>query len=63
MKTRWKILIVAGLVFSPAILIPVTRHYQLRFAVESYIAELKARGEPMELAQVIPTRAVGAKRR
>jgi hypothetical protein len=25
----------------------------LRFAVESYIAQLKAKGEPMELAQVI----------
>ena len=37
-----------------AILIPVIHHYQLRFAVEKYISELKAKGEPMELAQVIP---------
>lgn len=51
-----KILIVVGIIFGVAILIPVIRHYQLRFAVESYIAELKAKGEPMELAQVIPPR-------
>jgi len=36
-----------------AILVPVIRHYQLRFAVANYVAELKAKGEPMELAQVI----------
>jgi len=54
MSRRRKILIVAGIVLGMAILLPVLRHYQLRFAVESYIAELKARGEPMELAQVIP---------
>ena len=54
MSHRWKILIVAGIVFGVAILLPVLRHYQLRFAVESYIAELKAKGEPMELAQVVP---------
>ena len=30
-------------------------HYQLRFAEASYIAKLKAQGEPMELAQVIPS--------
>jgi hypothetical protein len=54
MSRRGKILIVAGAVFAGAILIPVIRHYQLRFAVESYITKLKAKGEPMELAQVIP---------
>lgn len=54
MSRRRKILIVAGIVFGMAVLLPVLRHYQLRFAVESYIAELKAKGEPMELAQVIP---------
>ena len=45
---------VAGIVLGVTILIPVIRHYQLRFAVASYIAELKAKGELMELAQVIP---------
>jgi hypothetical protein len=49
-----KILIVAGIVLGVAILIPVLRHYQLRFAVANYVAELKAKGEPMDLAQVIP---------
>ncbi len=35
-------------------LVSATRHFLLRFTVESYIAELKAKGEPMDLAQVIP---------
>src|SRR5580704_13630051 len=54
MSRRRKILIVAGIVLGVAILIPVIRHYQLRFAVANYVAELKAKGEPMDLAQVIP---------
>ena len=54
MNRRRKILVVVGIILGVAILIPVIRHYQLRFAVESYIAELKAKGEPMDLAQVIP---------
>ncbi len=54
MNRRRKILVVVGIIFGVAILIPVIHHYQLRFAVESYIAELKAKGEPMDLAQVIP---------
>ncbi|HTY86765.1 MAG TPA: hypothetical protein VMB80_04810 [Candidatus Acidoferrum sp.] len=56
MKARQKILITLGVAFGLVILIPVIHHYQLRFAVEKYIAELKAKGEPMELAQVIPPR-------
>lgn len=55
MNLRRKTLIVAGAVFGVAILIPVIHHYQLRFAEASYIARLKAQGEPMELAQVLPT--------
>ena len=54
MRRRGKIWSAVGIVIAVAILIPVIRHYQLRFAVESYIADLKAKGEPMELAQVIP---------
>ena len=54
MKRRSKILIILGVVLAVAVLIPVVRHYQLRFAVEAYIAQLKAKGEPMDLAQVIP---------
>jgi hypothetical protein len=54
MSRRRKILIAVVVVFGVVILIPIIRHYQLRFAVASCIAELKAKGEPMELAQVIP---------
>jgi hypothetical protein len=54
MSRSRKILIVAGIVLGVAILIPVIRHYQLRFTVANYVAELKAKGEPMDLAQVIP---------
>lgn len=54
MKTRWEILTIVGVVFAVAILIPVIRHYQLRFAVESYVAQLKAKGEPRSLVQVTP---------
>ena len=54
MSLRRKILIAAGIVLGLAILVPVIHHYQLRAATEAYIAQLKAEGEPMELAQVIP---------
>jgi len=54
MNRRRKILILAAAVLGAAILIPVIRHYQLRAATGAYIAQLKAQGEPMELAQVIP---------
>ena len=47
-------LIGVGIVLGLAILVPVIHHYQLRWAVEKYIAELKAKVEPMELAQVLP---------
>lgn len=55
MSRRRKLLVIAGIVLCVAIFIPVIRHCQLRFAVASYVAELKAKGEPMELAQVIPS--------
>jgi hypothetical protein len=54
MSRRRKILIFAGIVLGVAILIPVIRHYQLRFAGASYIAGLKARGEPMEISEALP---------
>jgi hypothetical protein len=54
MSRRRKILIFAGIVLGVAILIPVIRHYQLRFAVASYIAGLKAKGEPMEISEALP---------
>ncbi len=36
------------------ILIPVIYHYQLRIATARYLAQLKAQGEPLDLAQLIP---------
>ena len=54
MSRRLKVLIALGIVLGGAILVPVIRHYQLRAATEAYIAQLKAQGEPTELAQVIP---------
>jgi hypothetical protein len=54
MKRHKKVLIVVGIVLAVAILVPVIHHYQLRAATEAYVAQLKAQGEPMELAQVIP---------
>ena len=54
MSRRRKILVAVGIILGVAILLPVIRHYQLRVAVENYRAELKARGEPIELAQVLP---------
>ena len=54
MNRRRKFLFAVVIVFGVTILVPVIRHYQLRAATEAYIAELKAIGEPMDLAQVIP---------
>src|SRR5208282_2805188 len=54
MSRRRKILIAVGIALGAAILIPVIYHYQLRAATEAYVAELKSKGEPMDLAQVIP---------
>ena len=54
MKRRWKILISTVAVLVVVFLIGVVRHYQLRGATEAYIAQLRAQGEPMDLAQVLP---------
>ena len=54
MNRCWKILILLGVAFAAVLLIPLIHHYQLRFAVASYISKLKAQGEPMDLARVIP---------
>ena len=54
MSRRRKILILVTAFLGAAVLIPVIHHYQLRAAVEACIAELTAKGEPMELAQVLP---------
>ncbi|HTV62874.1 MAG TPA: hypothetical protein VMH30_09935 [Verrucomicrobiae bacterium] len=49
-----KIAIVVGTVVITAILISIIHHYRLRAEVNAYIAELKASGELLDLAQVIP---------
>jgi len=54
MSRRRKILTIASVVFCVAILISIIHHHQLKAAVNRYITELKAKGEPTELAQVIP---------
>jgi hypothetical protein len=54
MKRRFKIVIVLAAAVAVVCLIAVVHHYQLRWATEAYIAQLKAQGEPMDLAQVLP---------
>ena len=57
MRLRNKILIAIATVLVVGTVIPVIQHYQLKAAVNRYRAELKAKGEPMELVQVIPPSA------
>ena len=54
MKRCWKILIFTIAALAVVLLVAVVRHYQLRAAMNAYIAQLKAQGEPMDLAQVLP---------
>ena len=54
MSRRKRIFIIAGAVLVLALLVPCIHHWRLRAAAEAYVAELKARGEPIDLAQVIP---------
>ncbi len=52
---RWKnSSVTVGIACCAAILIPVVHHYQLRFDLANYITGLKAKGEPMDFAQVMP---------
>jgi hypothetical protein len=43
-----------GMVLGLAILLAFIHHWRLRAAVAAAVADFKARGEPMELAQVLP---------
>ena len=54
MKRLYKILMVLTATLAVVVFVGVVRHYQLRSATEAYIAQLKAKGEPMDLAQVLP---------
>jgi hypothetical protein len=56
MKIRWKILIGIALLLGVIVSVAVVHHFQLKQAVQHYQAELKDRGEPMKLAEVIPPR-------
>jgi hypothetical protein len=56
MKTRWKILMCLAAVVALIVVAAVGRHYQLKASLNRYRAELKARGEKMELAEVVPPR-------
>lgn len=53
MKLR-RILTVIGLLVAGVILASIIRHYQLRAATTAYIAELKAKGERLDVAQLLP---------
>jgi hypothetical protein len=55
MGRRRRISIAVAFALCAAILIPVVHHYQLRIALARHIAGLKAKGEPMDLAQLIPS--------
>ncbi|HEV2327600.1 MAG TPA: hypothetical protein VGY56_02300 [Verrucomicrobiae bacterium] len=48
MRRRGKILIALAGAICAVILTAIVRHYQLRAATDSYVAQLKAEGEPMD---------------
>src|SRR5882757_9154411 len=54
MKTRWKILIGLAAALGIVVVAAVAHHFQLKAAVNRYRAELQAKGEPIELAEVLP---------
>lgn len=56
MTRRGRILLLTVAVLIAVALIPIIHHYQLKVAVSEYWAGLKARGEPVDLAQVLPPR-------
>ncbi|MBI3852431.1 MAG: hypothetical protein HY298_19415 [Verrucomicrobia bacterium] len=54
MSQRRKILCAIVVVLGVAVLIPYLYHRHLRVAVNIYVAELKANGEPLEMSQLVP---------
>ena len=54
MRRRSKILIALAGALGAVILMAVIRHYQLRADTDAYIAQLKAQGERMDLASILP---------
>jgi hypothetical protein len=56
-KTSWlypKTTIIVNVIIGMMILAALIYHYWLRFELNHYVAELAAKGEPMELSQVLP---------
>jgi hypothetical protein len=53
-EPRLKLLSALAGAVGAVILAVVARHYQLLAATDSYIAHLKAEGEPMDLASILP---------
>ena len=49
-----KLLITAGLIAVAGVIVSVIHHYQLRAAVNQYRAELRAKGDLVELSQAVP---------
>lgn len=49
-----KIWIIAGAALGVVVAVACVRHFQLKGAADAYVAKLKAGGEPLEWAQVIP---------
>jgi hypothetical protein len=54
MRRRRKILIALTGAVCTVIVLAVVRHYQLRSETRAYNAQLKAEGEPMDLASILP---------
>lgn len=54
MSRRKRILIALASAVGLAILLPCIHHWRLRAAAEAYVARIKASGEPMDLAKIVP---------
>ncbi len=54
MKRLGKFLIAIGVLLIVVVVVSIIHHFQLCGATEAYIADLRAKGEPMDLAQVMP---------
>jgi len=55
MTRRRKILITVVVLIILVAIVPVIHHFQLRAARNAYLTELKAKGEPIELAMIVPS--------
>ena len=53
-KHNREMLIIVAAILVVGALIPFVTHFELRWETNRYISRLKARGEPMDLAQLVP---------